>query len=279
LKPRKRTTLAGDLVFEGRGIHTGERSAVKISPNDEGRGITFSFGAKSYGISDASQDGSMRSTSLVFTGGETVRTAEHLLAAIVGTGLDDVTISPEGDELPIMDGSPFPFAKAILSCGFREFESLHMAPQIISPICVGADSAFIAAMPSNEIKITYVVDYPGSALGTEMKDMVLTPLSFVEEIAPARTFCFAGEVGALKKSGFGLGGDENNVLLIGDEGPVGGYRVTRECAAHKIADLLGDLAATGFIACAHYVCVCGGHMLHARLVDRIRRSVSVNLRR
>jgi UDP-3-O-[3-hydroxymyristoyl] N-acetylglucosamine deacetylase len=274
MTPRKRATLRGEVVFEGRGIHSGELSAVTVAPYGEGRGIAFSFGAKEYSVSEAAVDGSMRSTTLVFPGGERVRTTEHLLAAIAGVGLDDVLIAPRGEELPILDGSALPFAEAIISRGFREFESQYRPPSLSSPICLEIGVSFIAALPSDELKVTYVVDYPDYGMGPEIKDIAVTPENFVAEIAPARTFCFAAEAAALRKNGFGLGGDRDNVLIIGDGGSHGRYRVPSECASHKIADLLGDIALAGSVTRAHYVCVCGGHKLHAKMADRVKRSLS-----
>ena len=273
---RNRTTLREEIFFEGRGIHSGCASTVKISPGGEGQGIVFSFGAKRYGITEANADGSRRSTSLIFPGGERVKTVEHVLSAIAGVGLDDVLITPEGEEMPIMDGSPLPFAEAINSSGLREFDSEYAVRSIDAPICVDLGESSIAAFPSDELRITYVIDYPGSPIGTEMKSIAVTPESYISEIAPARTFCLAGEAMKLRDEGFGLGGGENNVLIIGDDGPRGGYRVNRECAAHKAADLLGDIALVGFVPGAHYICVRGGHALHAKLAGRIKRNVLKN---
>jgi UDP-3-O-[3-hydroxymyristoyl] N-acetylglucosamine deacetylase len=276
--PRKRATLRDEIAFDGRGIHSGERSSVRITPHVEGLGITFAFGTNRYGVSEAATDGSRRSTSLVFPGGERVRTVEHLLAAIAGLGLDDVLITTNGEELPIMDGSPLPFAEGIMSAGLREFDSPYAAPELSAPICVDAGNASIVALPSGELRVTYVIDYPGSAIGTEMKDIVLTQESFMSEVAPARTFCLAREAQELLKSGFGLGGGAGNVLVVGDDG-LPAYRVANECAAHKAADLLGDLVTAGTVARAHYICVRGGHSLHTKLAGRIKRSVLANIGR
>ena len=276
---RNRTTLLGEIIFEGKGIHSGRASSVKISPHGKKQGITFAFGAKRYFITEAHACGSMRSTSLLFPGGERVRTVEHLLSAVVGVGLDDILITPDGDELPIMDGSPLSFAERIISRGLRDFDSEYVTCSLDVPICVDSEKSSIFALPSNEIRITYVIDYPDSQIGTEMIDIAVTRDNFMSQIAPARTFCLAQEVEKLQASGFGLGGNEDNVLIIGDDGPQGGYRVSRECAAHKAADLLGDMALVGCVPLAHYICVRGGHALHMKLADRIKRNVLKNVGR
>ena len=271
--PRRRTTLREEIIFEGKGIHTGRASSVKISPHIEGQGITFAFGTKRYCIAEAYADGSMRSTALLFPGGERVRTVEHILSAIAGLGLDDVLITPRGEEMPIMDGSPLAFAEKINSRGLREFDSEYATCRLDAPVCVDLIKSQIFALPSDELRITYVIDYPDSPIGTEMIDAAVTGESFMSRIAPARTFCLAREAEAIRASGFGLGGAADNVLIIGDGDPRGEYRVECECAAHKAADLLGDMALLGFVPCAHYICVRGGHALHIKLADRLKRSV------
>jgi UDP-3-O-[3-hydroxymyristoyl] N-acetylglucosamine deacetylase len=266
--------------WSGAGIHSGLASSVRLLPRRPGDGITFSFGGRVYGIAEADIDGSRRNTSLVFPGGERLATTEHLLSAIAGTGLDDVLIEPEGEELPILDGSARVFADGIVSCGFEEFEAEYAPPALCVPVCESEGRSVITAVPSEELRITYVIDYPGTPIGTEMKDSVITPEVFMADLAPARTFCLASEAWALRDAGLGRGGDENCVLVVNDGEPRGsGYRVECECAAHKAADLLGDLTLAGFVANAHYICVCGGHRLHAKLAGRLRNSAATNIGR
>jgi UDP-3-O-[3-hydroxymyristoyl] N-acetylglucosamine deacetylase len=277
---RKRRTLRGEISFDGVGIHSGQSSSVKISPREEGGGITFSFGDNTYSIGEAGIDGTHRNTTLCFPKGEKLATVEHLLAAVIGMGLDDVLISPDGSELPILDGSAGVFANGFAFCGFEEFGSFFIQPTIAAPVCVEMGRSSLVALPSDELRITYVVDYPGCAIGTEMKDVVITPESFMKELADARTFALLSEVESLRKSGLALGGDLDNALLIGDDGPAGtGYRIECECAAHKATDLLGDLATAGFVANGHYICVCGGHKLHAKLVDRLKNKALIDVGR
>jgi UDP-3-O-[3-hydroxymyristoyl] N-acetylglucosamine deacetylase len=271
--PRRRRTLAGETVFEGRGIHSGKPSTVRISPNGHGRGIEFSFGERRYAVTQAKHDGSRRKTSLVFPGGECVSTAEHLLSAIAGVGLDDALITPSGGEFPIMDGSPLPFARSMMSLGFEETGENYESPALASPLFVENGLSFLAALPSRGISVTYAIDYPGSPVGAELKDIDVTPETYMEELAPARTFCLESEIAELVRAGLGLGGDAGNVMVIGDRKPE--YRVHAECAAHKAADLLGDLLLAGFVPTARYICLRGGHSLHLKLVDRIKKGLLI----
>jgi UDP-3-O-[3-hydroxymyristoyl] N-acetylglucosamine deacetylase len=270
-----RCTIAGSTLFEGVGIHTGESTSVRISPLADKRGIYFGFGGERYHVTEAEHREARRNTTITFPGGQTVRTVEHLLSAIVGVGLDDVLIEPFGTEIPIMDGSAMPFAARILDLGFAQKDEPKFRFSLSAPVCVDKDGSSITAVPSDHARITYIIDYPGTGIGTEMKDAVLTGGTYVSEIAPARTFVLQSEVDALHSSGLGLGGDFDNVAVIGDDGPLNhvGYRVDCECAAHKALDMLGDLALLGVIPKARYTCVRGGHWLHLKLVDRLIRMV------
>lgn len=271
---RNRRTLARELLFEGTGLHSGAASSVKLSPLQEGRGIVFVFPGGRYAATEAYRDDSPRSTTIVFPGGERIQTVEHLLSAIAGMGLDDVAVLAEGPEIPILDGSARVFAERIREAGFRDRQEIYVEPALSAPICIETDSASICALPAERLRITYVIDYPGTPVGTEMKDIAVDAARYLQEIAPARTFGFVSELEALRAAGLAKGGDLENALIIGPDGPLNsvGYNVDRECAAHKVLDLLGDLALAGDIPRAHYICICGGHRLHAKLTDRIGRS-------
>jgi UDP-3-O-[3-hydroxymyristoyl] N-acetylglucosamine deacetylase len=272
---RKRRTIAAPVVFRGIGIHSGESSSVRLLPLHDGHGICFSFGGNRYPITDARVSETRRSTSIAFPGGQTARTVEHLLASFAGLDVDDVTVETEGEELPIMDGSALPFAEGIMEAGIEEKDEPAPQTGLSFPICADRGASSAIALPSDELRITYVIDYPG-ALGTEMKDVILTPEAFMKEIAPARTFGLRSEIEALRRSGLARGGRLDNALIIGENGPENdAYRLERECAAHKMLDLLGDLSLAGTLMRAHYICIRGGHELHAMLTDRVRTFKSV----
>jgi UDP-3-O-[3-hydroxymyristoyl] N-acetylglucosamine deacetylase len=270
-----RCTIAGSALFEGVGIHTGDRTAVRLSSLFDRRGIYFGFGGDRCRITEAVPVESRRNTTIEFPGGRTVQTVEHLLSAIAGIGLDDVLIEPDGAEIPIMDGSAMPFVARILELGLAPKDEPKEHFALSSPVCVDQGGSSLSAVPSDHMRLTYVIDYPGTGIGTEMKDVVLTREAYVDEIAPARTFGLQSEVESLRSSGLGLGGDFGNVMIIGDDGPLNcvGYRVDRECAAHKALDMLGDMALLGVIPRARYTSVCGGHRLNSKLIDRLKRLV------
>lgn len=269
---RNRNTIARPVTFSGVGIHSGKTAEVKISPLPNGGGVRFRFGDECWGIEEAALSDTRRKTGLAFPNGRCVFTVEHLLGALAGVGVDDAEIEIDGEEVPAVDGSALPFALALIEAGIWEREEPFLERAIFAPVAIDSGRASIVAMPSDVTRMTYVIDYSGTAIGTQIKDVVLTRDSFMNEIAPARTFGLCSEVDDLHRAGLGLGGDLDNVVIIGADGPLNtvGYRLEQECASHKILDLMGDLALIGFPVTAHYICVCGGHDIHAKLVDRLK---------
>ena len=267
-----RTTISNECTFEGPGLHTGTPSHIALHPLRERRGILFRFEDGDYAITEARRTDAQRNTTIAFPNGRTIATVEHLLSAIVGIGVDDVVVECRGSEMPILDGSAFPYAERILRTGIEEKDDPSAPFYVTTPVCVDDGPSTIAAVPSDVLRVTYVIDYPGTSIGTEMRDLVLTKETFLAEIAPARTFALRSEIEALRASGLAMGGTLDNALIVGDDGPVGNValRVESEYAAHKILDLIGDLALLGTLPTAHYICIKGGHSLHCKLVNRIR---------
>jgi UDP-3-O-[3-hydroxymyristoyl] N-acetylglucosamine deacetylase len=209
----------------------------------------------------------------MFPGGQTLRTVEHVLGALYGLGIDDALIeAPDGAEFPILDGSALQYVTGLAGTGITEKDEASEIRALASPFCLDYGKASIAAVPSDELRVTYVIDYPGTAIGTVLKDVVITPESFTKEIAPARTFALLSEIESLKDNGLAGGGSPENALVFTEQGVLNDapLRVDGECAAHKILDLLGDLALAGTPPIAHYTCIRGGHELHQRLAARLR---------
>jgi UDP-3-O-[3-hydroxymyristoyl] N-acetylglucosamine deacetylase len=239
-------------------------------------GICFRFDDDIYSVTDAKVVDSRRNTSIIFPGGQIVRMTEHLLASIVGLEIDDVLIeAAAGTELPILDGSALPFVLGLTEMGFAEKDEPAECLRLAAPICLESGESRIAAMPSDRLRVTYVIDYPNTAIGSEVKDVSVSRESFARDIAPARTFGLLSEAEALGRLGLAKGGNLDNVIVIGGEGPLnaGGYRMDRECSTHKILDLMGDLALLGTTIKAGFICIKSGHELHSRLVSRMKAFV------
>lgn len=267
-------TLQGEIEFSGVGLHSGESSKVLLRPCGR-EGIFFRTPVGDISISTAVVDEDNRLTGFRLRDGTKVRTAEHLLGAIVGMGLEGVIIELDGEEVPIFDGSAYPFAQKISETGTVEVGECAVLRHVSAPVVVDEPGSgrFVAALPSGETRITYVIDYPDVIIGTQRTSFVITEKSFLDIIAKARTFGLVSELDYLKNNGLAKGGSLDNAMLFDGERILneGGLRFPLEAVTHKVTDLLGDLALLGFLPRAHYVAICAGHGIHGRLTDRLRR--------
>ena len=176
-------------------------------------------------------------------------TVEHLLSAAAGLGIDDLDIEISGPEPPAMDGSALPFAKALLEAGLREKPAQKKAAaRLKTPVEFSAAQTTYRAVPREDgISIKLVYDHPHRLVGRQAVEFLLTPETYMADIAPARTFGFGEEIKALKAAGLALGGSLENAVIINEEEILasGGLRFPDEFARHKALDLIGDLALAG----------------------------------
>lgn len=267
-------TLKGAAVLEGIGLHSGKYARVGLFPSAGGC-ISFRTSGGLFPISSAVVEEVSRLTGFRLPDDTLVRTAEHLLASIVGMGLDSVEIELDGEEVPIMDGSASPFAAAILNAGMEETGEKTVRNRLAVPIVIDEpeDGRVIAAVPSHKMRVTYVIDYPGTPVGTQRVSYEINQEIFLDTISKARTFGLTSELDYLKKYGLARGGSLDNALVF-DKGSLlneEGLRFPLEPVTHKVIDLLGDLSLTGNIPIAHYIGICAGHGIHGRLTDRLKR--------
>ncbi len=267
-------TISAPTEFTGIGLHSGEQSKVSVYPSEQ-EGICFLTENGLFPITSVNVEEDRRLTGFRLPDGTIVRTAEHLLAAFTGLGIDSVVIRLEGEEIPILDGSPHPFAVVFSETGITQYGGNLPKKAITVPVVIDDPDRdrSIMAIPAERLKVTYVIDYPGTPVGTQKASYVISPDLFLEKISKARTFGLTSELEYLKKNGLAKGGSLENALMFDENGLMneGGLRFPLECVTHKINDLLGDLALLGTIPTAHYIGICAGHDLHGRLVDRIKR--------
>lgn len=271
-------TLKDELLFEGIGLHSGVRTSVRLIPNDS-YGVFFKTASGIYPISSAVVEEDMRLTGFFLPDGSKVRTAEHLLGTIVGMGLNSIIIMVENEEVPIMDGSASEFAQAIYSAGYETTETTETGStdsrDVASAVSVADErrGSMLTAYPSDKLRITYIIDYTGTPIGTQRADYFITPETYLETISKARTFGLVTELEYLKEAGLIRGGSLANALVFDDNKLLneGGLRFPLEPVTHKVTDLLGDLLLLGYVPKAHYMAVCAGHALHGKLVRKLKR--------
>jgi UDP-3-O-[3-hydroxymyristoyl] N-acetylglucosamine deacetylase len=238
-------TVAGSFNLEGVGIHTGAHGRVTLLPAAVDTGRVFQVGdvlipARAEFVTDTS-----RSTRLG-RDGATVSTVEHLLSALHAWGVDNAVILVEGPEIPILDGSAAPFAEAIHAVGVRGQGKPARTLRLSAPVTVEQGGVRLTATPAAALHLqvrTEFDNWPEGAAEAEMTLSGATTEVYRAAIAPARTFAFQAEVEMLLKAGLARGGSLDNALIITPpDGFSAPLRVANEWCAHKLLDLIGDLA-------------------------------------
>jgi UDP-3-O-[3-hydroxymyristoyl] N-acetylglucosamine deacetylase len=204
-----------------------------------------------------------------------VQTVEHLLSALHGLGIDACTIELDAPEVPILDGSSAPWVALLRSAGRRRLARPRKIRRLLEPFAVELGEASIVAYPSSAPRVTCSIDFDHPAIGRQERAFTITPESYADDVAPARTFGFLGEVVALQAKGLIRGGSYDNAVVLDDGGVVSGdLRFADEFVRHKALDLLGDLALAGMPLQAHVVARRAGHRLHVEFLRRLLASPS-----
>ena len=267
-------TLKEAFTIQGVGLHSGVETQVKVLPTQLGKGRYFVRtdlpGSPMIAASLAIVQEAMLSTQLG-EGEAKVRTVEHLLAALVMSGIDEARIEIDSPEVPLLDGSAKIWMEAIASAGIESFNNnLIPEKQITEPIWHQEGDMFVAALPSTQILFSYGVDYPYQPIGRQWYSWNPQVEEFKNAIAPARTFGFADQIEQLRSMGLIKGGSLENALVCDRENWLNPpLRFENEPVRHKLLDLIGDLSLLGNIPQAHYLAYKASHKLHTQLAQKI----------
>jgi UDP-3-O-[3-hydroxymyristoyl] N-acetylglucosamine deacetylase len=197
--------------------------------------------------------------------GPLVSTAEHVLAALRGMGVDNATIEVDGPEVPIMDGSAAPFVAAIDQAGIVSQSAARRFIQVLKPVQVAIGESFGELRPNAAgFRAEIEIDFANPVIGRQSYVLDLTPERFRREISRARTFGCMNDVARLWSAGFALGASFDNSVVFDDTRLLNteGLRYTDECARHKVLDVIGDLALAGLPLLGAFRSVRGGHKLN-----------------
>jgi UDP-3-O-[3-hydroxymyristoyl] N-acetylglucosamine deacetylase len=265
-------TLKRSVSCAGIGLHSGKKVNLSLKPAVAGSGIRFRRTDLGGVEIPARADfvGAVAYATQLKSGDATVETVEHLLAALAATGIDNVIIELNTREVPIMDGSSAPFIYLIQEAGVKTLGESRRYLKVTRPVLLSRGDKQIALYPSDDFRVSYTIGFDHPLLRHQACAMTITEDSFVEEIAPARTFTFLKEVEMLRQNGLALGGSLDNAIVIGDTGVLNSsLRFDDEFVRHKVLDLVGDLSLVGFPVVAHAVVHRGGHALHTAMASQL----------
>jgi len=177
----------------------------------------------------------------------------------------------DGEELPILDGSALPFVQMIRTCGVRPLNAGRSWLQLVKPVAIEEDGRSFELYPARRLSIDCTVDFDHPLVTDQHCRYEHDPEDFQRDIAPARTFGFLKDVGAMKRAGLVQGGSLDNAVVIDSFSILnpGGLRYADEFVRHKVLDILGDLALLGGALAARVVARKSGHRLHHAFVRRM----------
>ena len=269
----KQRTVAQEISCTGVGLHSGKKVKFTIKPALPNSGITFErVDISPNGSVKASFDNVIATNMATTIGfnGYSISTIEHLMAAFFGMGIDNALVQIDGEEVPIMDGSSAPFVFLLRNAGVTIQNSNKRFVLVKRPLKVVDGNRSVYLYPSDELKITYKIDFDHPLINDQVYEISFSRSSFIHEISKARTFGFLRDVQTLKNNGLAKGGSLDNAIVM-DEFRVlneDGLRYRDEFVRHKILDFIGDLAILGPIVIGHFVVERSGHSLNQKLLRK-----------
>jgi UDP-3-O-[3-hydroxymyristoyl] N-acetylglucosamine deacetylase len=206
--------------------------------------------------------------------GASVKTIEHIMSALAGTGVDNALVELSGPEVPVMDGSAAPFVELIRQAGLRRQFAPKTFLKVRQPIQVEIGKRSLYLVPSQRLRVIYTMCFDHPLLGEQTCGMEVGRERYARDVAPSRTFGFLRDVEMLHRMGLAKGGTLENAVVVGEEGILNGpLRFPDELVRHKVLDLIGDLYLLGKPVVGTIIAHGAGHQLHLMLVRRIQEQL------
>ena len=273
-------TIRVPVSLAGIGLHSGVPVRMTLSPAAADTGILFRAADGTFIPATPDHVVDTRSATTVGAFGVRVRTIEHLMAAAGALGIDNLLVDVDAEEVPAADGSARPFVDLLRSAGRVSLSAPRQRLTITEPIRVGDDSRWLYILPSDSFRISYTLDNRHTVIGLQVVSLAMTETSFVEEIAPARTYGFLRDVPMMRQNGLARGGSLDNAIVVGKRIVLNdSLRFADEFVRHKILDVVGDLATLGRPVMGHVVGRNAGHTLNHELVVAIQQACAAERRR
>ena len=262
-------TLRKSAHCTGTGLHSGKRVQLAIHPAPANSGIVFIRTDLPRQPSIPARFEFVGDTTLATTLGDgrgRISTVEHLMAALRGLGIDNARITLDNPEIPIMDGSAWPFVEALRQAGRSRQQALRQYLRITKPVEYSANGKTMRAEPGQGFQISCSIDFEAALIQKQHYSSTITRKNFINEIAKARTFGYVEQVEALWERGLALGGSLDNVIAIHWNRRTilneDGLRYQDEFIRHKMLDIIGDAALAGAPILGHIIADRSGHSLH-----------------
>ncbi|MCW5721039.1 MAG: UDP-3-O-acyl-N-acetylglucosamine deacetylase [Devosia sp.] len=273
LSTRQRT-LAGEVNFSGYGVHSAAPVTLTIgpAPADSGYLIRRDLGegriTQPVSVHFSRVSRTTLCTTLDLGDSVSVATVEHVVSALSGMGVDNALITLDGPECPILDGSAYPFAGAVLDVGLDIQPPQRKFLKVIRAVTVRNNDAFAALEPYNGRAFDLEIDFDSKVIGRQRMIFDWTPRRYLEDVSRARTFGFARDAKILRSAGYALGSSLDNSITVDEDRILnpGGLRFEDEFVRHKLLDAIGDLSLGGLPIWGRFRSYKGGHALNAHVL-------------
>ena len=266
----RRRTIASEVAIAGTALHAGGTVNMTLSPAPAEHGIVFRRTGKDAGMVRARYDnvGETRLGTVIADGGTSIGVIQHLMAAVAGAEIDDLLITLDGPEPPILDGDALSYLTLIESAGVHELAAPRHPIKVLKRVEVRQGEAVASLSPADSASYDFEIDFPTAAIGRQAYCFAFSGVAFRQEIAPARTFGFMKELETLNRMNLARGASLENTLAIDGDGVVNAalMRFPDEFVRHKILDAIGDMALAGGPLIARFEGSKSGHATNNALL-------------
>jgi UDP-3-O-[3-hydroxymyristoyl] N-acetylglucosamine deacetylase len=272
---KKQQTIKSEFSLSGIGLHSGKEVKITIQPSSINTGITFVR-------TDLKKDNKIKalwsnvsSTNLCTTISNdrnvSVSTIEHLMSALSGMHIDNANILINNFEVPIMDGSSYPFVESIESIGIINQEIDRKIILVNKEVSVSNKNGYAKIMPNKQFSIDFEIDFESNLIKKQSCQLQLINGNYKSDISAARTFGFEKDVDYLRANGLALGGSLDNAVVVGENSILNkeGLRFDDEFVRHKILDSIGDLYLAGNPIQGYFYGNKSGHYLNNQLLRKL----------
>jgi UDP-3-O-[3-hydroxymyristoyl] N-acetylglucosamine deacetylase len=265
----RQRTLANAASCRGIGLHGGERITMRLLPAAPGTGIVFRRVDAGAEIKALWTHAVTATLCTVLSNGEgiEIKTVEHLMAALAGSGIDNAIVELDGAEVPAMDGSAAPFLAMIDRAGFVDQDFPRRAIKVLKPVEINSNGASAALLPDHGFSMSFEIEFENPLIRFQDMTVAFEADTFRTELSRARSFGMLEDVERLKAAGLVQGGSLENAVVVSGDKVLNrdGLRYADEFVRHKLLDAFGDLYLAGAPIIGHFRGVRSGHA-HTRML-------------
>lgn len=269
------STIKKSVELVGIGLHKGSPVKLKIEPLEANSGIVFYRSDVDVSIPLVPQNVvDTKMATVIGKDGNVISTIEHFLSAVYAYGIDNLKVTVDADEVPVMDGSSASFCMLLDEAGRVELDEPKKVMRIKKDVIVKEGDKYVKLSPSSDLNYDFTIKFSHPVIKQQDYSLKFTKQAYKDEISRARTFGFIQEVQYLRSKGLALGGSLENAVVLDDKKVLNpeGLRYSDEFVRHKILDAIGDMSLIGMNFIGNYEAMAGSHDLNHKLTLELLKS-------